>query len=269
MLWQKAHGGALTLKPTGKMGDHMDLGTYADGRAISYDQQSGIVDVGGTPVTPQQLREYDDAGQVTWAAEGHRAWLDTSFPPVAATTPSKVRKIPALVVVVGALLLCGMCVFVANLMPDATTPSPAPAAQEAAPAPAAEVPVVETPAEPVVETPTEPVVEAPAEPVVEAPSEPALSMGQQQAVDKGQAYLDMGGFSRKSLIGQLVYEGFTKSEATFAVDYIDPNWNTQATQKAKAYLEMGGFSRAGLIDQLLYEGFTKAQAKHGVKDAGY
>ena len=35
----------------------------------------------------------------------------------------------------------------------------------------------------------------------------------------------MGGFSRKGLIEQLRFEDFSKAEAMFAVNYIDPNWN--------------------------------------------
>jgi len=65
----------------------MNLGTYVDGRLIGYDEQTGTLDVGGTPVTPQQLRDYDDAGQVSWELEDNRAWLDSSFPPVATATP--------------------------------------------------------------------------------------------------------------------------------------------------------------------------------------
>lgn len=249
----------------------MDLGTYADGRAISYDEQSGVLDVGGTPVAPELLREYDNAGQVSWAEANNRAWLDASFPPVAATKPSAGRKkIPVLLVVIGVVLLCGMCSFVARLAPSSTTTPPVPTAQEAAPtpapAPAAEATEAQAPEEPVVEEPAEPAAE---EPTVEEPAEPALSVGKQQAVDKAQDYLDMGGFSRKSLIAQLRYEGFSKSEAIFAVDYIKPNWNKQAAQKARSYMDVGGFSRKSLTAQLRYEGFTSAQTRYGVKSVGY
>ena len=110
-----------------------------------------------------------------------------------------------------------------------------------------------------------------AEPVQEPaePAEPALSMGQQQAVESAQSYLDMGGFSRKSLIHQLVFEDFSKAEAGFAVDHIGPDWNAQAAQSAQSYLDMGGFSRKSLIHQLVFEGFTQAQAEYGVNAAGY
>ena len=116
----------------------------------------------------------------------------------------------------------------------------------------------------------EPAESEPAEePAVQEPSEPALTMGQQQAVAKGQDYLDFAAFSRQGLIDQLVYEGFSEADASFAVDYIAPDWNAQAAQKAQEYLDFSSFSRQGLIDQLVYEGFTQAQAEYGVQAVGY
>ena len=103
------------------------------------------------------------------------------------------------------------------------------------------------------------------EPAVEEPAASELTTGQQQAAQSAQSYLDTGSFSRKGLIEQLRFEEFSKAEAKFAVDYVDPNWNNQAEQSAQSYLDMGGFSRSGLIDQLVFEGFTRAQAEHGVK----
>jgi cobyrinic acid a,c-diamide synthase len=94
-------------------------------------------------------------------------------------------------------------------------------------------------------------------------------MAQEQAVAKGEEYLDYTSFSRKGLIQQLKYEGFSTAVATFAVDYIDPNWNAQAAKKAQEYLDYTSFSRSGLIDQLLYEGFTQAQATYGANAVGY
>jgi hypothetical protein len=42
-------------------------------------------------------------------------------------------------------------------------------------------------------------------------------------------------------------DGFSKKDATFAVNYIDVNWNKQAAKAAKNYLEIQSFSRQGLI----------------------
>ena len=107
--------------------------------------------------------------------------------------------------------------------------------------------------------------EAVEEPAAEEPAEPEMTTGQEQAVETAQSYLATGSFSRKGLIEQLRFEEFSKATATFAVDYIDPNWNAQAEQTAQNYLDTGSFSRKGLISQLVFEGFTRSQAEHGVK----
>jgi hypothetical protein len=98
---------------------------------------------------------------------------------------------------------------------------------------------------------------------------PTMTMGQKQAVGKAKSYLNFMCFSRKGLIAQLAYEGFSEADSTFAVDYIAPDWNAQAAGKAKSYLDFMSFSRQGLIDQLLFEGFTQAQAEYGVSAVGY
>ncbi|GAA2242267.1 hypothetical protein GCM10010401_13920 [Rarobacter faecitabidus] len=100
---------------------------------------------------------------------------------------------------------------------------------------------------------------------IEEEPEPELTVGQQNAVDKAESYLEYSAFSRSGLIDQLEYEGFTKKQAKFAVDYIDVNWKQQAVDKAESYLDSSSFSRSGLIDQLEYEGFTKKQATFGVE----
>jgi hypothetical protein len=97
----------------------------------------------------------------------------------------------------------------------------------------------------------------------------ALSpMSQQNAVRKAQDYLDYAAFSREGLINQLEFDGFSTSDAIFAVDSITVDWNEQAVKKAMDYLEYTAFSREGLIDQLEFDGFTPAQAAHGVAATG-
>ncbi|KRC59151.1 hypothetical protein ASE14_15345 [Agromyces sp. Root81] len=98
---------------------------------------------------------------------------------------------------------------------------------------------------------------------------PKLTLSQQNAVGKGQSYLAMTGFSRTSLIGQLEYEGFSTEDATFAADYIAPDWNAEAAEKAKSYLELTSFSRDGLYEQLAYEGFEAGQIEAGLAAVGY
>lgn len=100
------------------------------------------------------------------------------------------------------------------------------------------------------------------------PAKPSLTASQEQAIGKAQDYLDFTAFSKSGLVKQLVYEGFSKKDAQFAVDYLDVDWNEQAAQKAKDYLDFTSFSRKGLIKQLEFEGFTREQAEHGAKAAG-
>jgi hypothetical protein len=94
-----------------------------------------------------------------------------------------------------------------------------------------------------------------------------FSSDQENAVDKAENYLSFSGFSRKGLIEQLEFEGFTTADATFAVDNITVNWNEQAARKAEQYLDGMSFSRSGLQEQLEFEGFTPAQAAYGVSAA--
>ncbi|MEV8336961.1 Ltp family lipoprotein [Leucobacter sp. NPDC077196] len=96
-----------------------------------------------------------------------------------------------------------------------------------------------------------------------------ITLGQKNAVATAKSYLKYSAFSRTGLIGQLEFEGYSTTEATFAVDYISPNWNKQAAEVARSYMRYGSFSRQGLIDQLLFEGFTRSQALYGVRAVGY
>lgn len=103
-----------------------------------------------------------------------------------------------------------------------------------------------------------------------------LSASQGQAVVAAKGYLEMGtGFSRAGLIEQLTSEygnGFNKADATFAVNYLKPNWNKQAVIAAEGYLDMGtGFSRSGLIEQLTSPAgnqFTQAEAQYAADQVG-
>ena len=52
----------------------MQVGTYIDGRELTYDQATGGFAVGGTPVTLAQVLEYDASGQIQWPSADMRAW---------------------------------------------------------------------------------------------------------------------------------------------------------------------------------------------------
>lgn len=117
------------------------------------------------------------------------------------------------------------------------------------------------------------VTEMPAPQVTEMPTDDSaptsnLTVAQSNAVEKALSYLDFSAFSRKGLIDQLEYEGFSSDDSKFAVDYIEVDWFEQAAKKAESYLEFSAFSRKGLIDQLLFEGFTKDEAEYGVDQTG-
>lgn len=92
--------------------------------------------------------------------------------------------------------------------------------------------------------------------------------GEQNALESAQSYLRYMSFSRDGLIDQLEYEGYTTSEATYAVDNCGADWNEQALKSANSYLSHMAFSYTGLIDQLEYEGFTTEQATYAVDSCG-
>jgi SOS response regulatory protein OraA/RecX len=94
-----------------------------------------------------------------------------------------------------------------------------------------------------------------------------LTPSRENAIETALSYLDVTAFSRAGLIDQLKFEGFSKGDATYAVDAIDVDWSDQALLKAVSYLESSSFSESGLIDQLEYEGFTSSQARYGVQQA--
>jgi hypothetical protein len=97
----------------------------------------------------------------------------------------------------------------------------------------------------------------------------AATLGQKNALSKAKTYLATMPFSKKGLVEQLQYEGFSKKEAIYGVKHCKADWKEQAAKKAKQYLDVMSFSKKGLIEQLKYDGFTKAQAKYGVKAVGY
>jgi hypothetical protein len=99
-----------------------------------------------------------------------------------------------------------------------------------------------------------------------------MTTAQQQAVDAAEGYLSLGqGFSEQGLLQQLTSSagnGFSNSDAEFAINYLHPNWDQQAVDAAKSYLSLGqGFSEQGLLQQLTSSaggGFTEAQAEYAV-----
>lgn len=96
-----------------------------------------------------------------------------------------------------------------------------------------------------------------------------VTLGMKNALGKAQQYLKFTSFSKKGLIEQLEYEGYSVEEATYAVETIQVDWNDQCAKKAQQYLNFTSFSRKGLADQLEYEGFTSSQIAYGLAAVGY
>lgn len=95
------------------------------------------------------------------------------------------------------------------------------------------------------------------------------TVGETNALRSAQQYLDIMHFSAEGLKNQLKYDGFSESEAAFAVANCGANWNDQAAAAAKSYMELMPMSRDQLYDQLIFDGFTDMQALVGVGAVGY
>ena len=96
----------------------------------------------------------------------------------------------------------------------------------------------------------------------------APTRGEQNALNRANDYLEFMSFSRSGLIDQLEFEGYTTSEAEYAVDNCGADWDEQAVLKAEEYLDFMSFSRSGLIDQLEFEGFSYSQASAAATAVG-
>ena len=199
------------------MGGNMLVATFGTttgwaGKTITFDNGQYVLE-GHGPITAQAVLEYDRQGHLTWANDGLREMVrqTASGPPAApptptpltaqpvsqgtsATPPPKKKRHGCLIA-----LAAGAALFILLVIIIAASGS----GENAKVTPSGGgVPT----AEPVQEQP------------VEQPEDQGLSTGQQQAVESAQSYLDMGGFSRKALIEQLVFEGFTQAQAEYGVN---------------------------------------------------
>lgn len=100
------------------------------------------------------------------------------------------------------------------------------------------------------------------------PAAHATATNRAQAVRMAKEYLRLQAFSYKGLVGQLKYEGFSRSDARYGASHAGANWMKQAVRAAKSYLRLQAFSFSGMVAQLQYDGFTHAQAVHGARGAG-
>jgi len=105
-------------------------------------------------------------------------------------------------------------------------------------------------------------------PQTSSPENSSETVSQKNASRSAKTYLDLAGFSRSGLIKQLMFEGYSKSDASYGADTQNANWNEQAARSAKTYLDLSGFSRSGLIKQLMFEGYSKQEAEFGASANG-
>lgn len=96
----------------------------------------------------------------------------------------------------------------------------------------------------------------------------AATETQQKALDKANEYVDTLPLSRKGLIKQLEYDGYTTDVATYAADNCSANWNKEAKEMAEQYMDSTTYTYKDMVQQLETEGFTKEQAKFGAKAVG-
>jgi hypothetical protein len=101
-----------------------------------------------------------------------------------------------------------------------------------------------------------------------AEKEPAMTSGQKQALARAQTLILNAGPSKKGLIELLQlpdYGGYSATEATFAANKAEVNWNQQALETAADYVGMKAFSKDALIRRLTrVEQFTPSQARYAV-----
>lgn len=90
------------------------------------------------------------------------------------------------------------------------------------------------------------------------------------ALKKAQSYSDNMHMSKKRLYEQLTSsygEGFTASEAQYAIDHVKADWNYNALQKAKSYQSSMNMSKNRIYQQLTSaygENFTASEAQYAI-----
>lgn len=94
------------------------------------------------------------------------------------------------------------------------------------------------------------------------------TLSQKNARRAAENYLSIMNFSASGLAEQLQFEGYSESDAAYAVAKCGADWNEQALGKALTYLATMPFSASGLQEQLAFEGFTADQAQYAVANCG-
>jgi len=95
------------------------------------------------------------------------------------------------------------------------------------------------------------------------------TLSEKNAVGMAKNYINSMAFSKKGLIEQLVFEGFSTEDATYAVNKINVDWKEQAVIAGNDYLDTMSFSKGGLIEQLEFDGFSNEEATYAVNQIGF
>ena len=113
---------------------------------------------------------------------------------------------------------------------------------------------------PCVETTASPYAEITASPYEEKTSNTEL----ENAIESAEAYNKVFAYSKKGLIENLKYEGFSEDIAECAVKSINANWKENCVRSAYSYLDLSPFSKEELIHQLDYDGFTAEEIDYAM-----
>ena len=110
------------------------------------------------------------------------------------------------------------------------------------------------------ESTTSPCVETTASPYEEKTSKTEL----ENAIESAEAYSNVFAYSKKELIEQLKYDGFSEDIAECAAKSINANWKENCVRSAHSYLEIISYSKEELIHQLDYVGFTAEEIDYAM-----
>ena len=113
---------------------------------------------------------------------------------------------------------------------------------------------------PCVETTASPYAEITASPYEEKTNNTEL----ENAIESAEAYSNIFAYSKKKLIEQLKYEGFSEDIAECAAKSINANWKENCVRSAYSYLDLFSFSKEELIHQLDYDGFTAEEIDYAM-----
>ena len=98
--------------------------------------------------------------------------------------------------------------------------------------------------------------------------EKLLAIERDNAIKKAENYLKSNIFSKKELIEQLKFEGFSPEISAYAVENISVNWSEECAKKAEAYLREYPYSRSVLYDDLKLEGFSHEEIEYALNAIG-